>query len=81
VGEAVEAGARAESAVRAVVLEAGDPDARLAGPELVVRLALAPGLARDDVDALLARVQERWAADETIARAVDSMAVRLESRG
>lgn len=79
VGDAVEAGIRSESAVRGVRLEPGDPDARLAGPELVVRLMLAPGLGREEVDALLARVQERWAADGTIARAVDSMAVRLES--
>jgi hypothetical protein len=66
-----------ESAVGALDVSAGDPDARLAGPELVVRLALLPGLDRASLDALLARLQERWAADGTIAARVDSMRVAL----
>jgi len=67
---------RGEPAVASVALEPGDPGARLAGPELVVRLALIPGLARDQLDDLLARLQERWAS-EAIAARVDSLAVRL----
>ncbi|MET4782011.1 SseB family protein [Glaciihabitans sp. UYNi722] len=69
--------ARPEPAVAGVVLDAGDPDARLAGPELVVRLALVPGLAKGDLDALLARLQERWATSALIATRVDSMRVQL----
>ena len=66
-----------ESAVGAVAVSAGDPDARLAGPEVVIRLALVPGLDRAALDALLARLQSRWATDGTIATRVDSMRVAL----
>lgn len=68
-----------EPAVRAVQLAPGDPDARLAGPELVVQLTLEGGLDRDDLDALLARLGDTWAASSVIATRVDSIAVRLES--
>lgn len=66
-----------EGAVRGVQLAPGDPDARLTGPELVVVLALAPGLDRGALDALLARLGEAWAASAVIAERVDSIAVRL----
>jgi hypothetical protein len=69
--------AAGEPAVAAVQLEAGDPDARLAGPELVLRLELAPGLDRAELDALLGRLQQRWTASEVIAQRVDSMRVQL----
>jgi hypothetical protein len=69
--------ASGESAARSVALVAGDADARLAGPELVVQLTLAPGLAKDELDALLARLQERWAEDPVIAERVDSLKVQL----
>lgn len=68
-----------EPAVRAVQLAPGDPDARLASPELLVQLALDPGLRREELDALLARLGNAWGASETIAERVDSIAVRLES--
>ena len=68
-----------EPAVRAVQLAPGDPDARLTGPELIVQLALESGLDRDDLDALLARLGDAWAASSVIATRVDSIAVRLES--
>jgi hypothetical protein len=70
-----------EPAVASVTLTAGDPDARLAGPELVVELSLLPGLARTDLDALLSRLQGRWTASEAIAARVDSLAVRLGTAG
>jgi hypothetical protein len=69
--------ARQEPSVARMELAPGDPDARLAGPELVVSLALAPGLDRDSLDALLARLQARWSASELIAARVDSLAVKL----
>lgn len=68
-----------EPAVAAVQLAPGDPGSRLAGPELVVQLTLAPGLDRDALDAVLARLQERWAASEVIAERVDSLRVVLAS--
>lgn len=70
-----------EPHVLAVSLTVGDPDARLAGPELVVTLELAPGLDEADLSAVIARLQERWAASEIIAARVDSVAVRLLAAG
>nr|WP_274637595.1 SseB family protein [Microbacterium bovistercoris] len=55
----------------------GDPDGRLRGPELVVRLRLIDGLDREALDAVLARLAQRWAADDRIATLVDSLSVKL----
>jgi SseB protein N-terminal domain len=66
-----------EDAIMAIQLAPGDPDARLAGPELLVQLSLADGLDDGALSALLARAQERWSASELIAARVDSMLVRL----
>lgn len=70
-------GVSGEPSVASVELAPGDPDARLAGPELVVRLELAPGLTREDLADLLGRVQQRWSTSELIASRVDSMRVQL----
>jgi hypothetical protein len=67
----------ADPRVTAVHLSAGDPDARLAGPELLVQLTLTPALDRTDLDDLLLALQRRWAQDPIIAERVDSMGVRL----
>jgi hypothetical protein len=71
--------AQSEPAVSTVLLDSGDPDARLAGPELVVHLALLPGLERSELDALLVRLQQRWLDNETIATRVDSLKIKLSS--
>ncbi|QAY60823.1 SseB family protein [Microbacterium protaetiae] len=55
----------------------GDPHARLRGPEVVVRLTLVDGLDRQQLDAVLARLAKRWAADDRIATLVDSLSVKL----
>ncbi len=55
----------------------GDPDARLRGPELIVRLHLIDGLDRTELDAILQRLAARWAADDRIAVLVDSLTVKL----
>jgi len=68
-----------ESAARSVALAPGDPASRLAGPELIVQLALADGLSRPELDAVVARMQQKWLASETIALRVDSMRVQLVS--
>ena len=75
--DAFAASATGETAARSVALVPGDPDARLAGPELVVQLTLVAGLAKDGLDALLARLQQRWAEDPVIAERVDSLKVQL----
>ncbi len=66
-----------ELAVLDLSVEAGDPTARLRGPELVVRLDLIQGLDQAELDAVLARLARRWAADDRIAVLVDSLTVRL----
>jgi hypothetical protein len=66
-----------ETSVLSVRLVDGDSTARLAGPQLIVELALVPGLTRSELDELLETVQRRWQSDETIAERVDSLGVRL----
>lgn len=66
-----------ELSVIDVAVVAGDPDARLRGPELVVVLELMDGLAREALDAVLARLAQRWAADDRIAVLADSVTVKL----
>ena len=66
-----------EEAIVAIQLAPGDPDARLAGPELLVQLSLVPGLDETELTALLARAQDAWSTSELIATRVDSMMVRL----
>lgn len=55
----------------------GDPQGRLRGPELIVRLQLVEGLDQQQLDAVLGRLAKRWAADERIATLVDSLSVKL----
>jgi len=66
-----------ELAVLDLAVEAGDPAARLRGPDLVVRLQLIQGLDQAELDAVLARLARRWAADDRIAVLVDSLTVTL----
>ena len=71
--------AEPEPAIVAVQLAPGDPGSRLAGPELIVQLSLAPGLDKAALDAVLARLQERWGSSGLIAERVDSMRVVLSA--
>lgn len=66
-----------ELAVIDVSVAAGDPDARMRGPELIVTLELIDGLDRETLDAVLARLAQRWAADDRMAVLVDSLTVKL----
>ncbi|KQM83838.1 hypothetical protein ASE68_12070 [Agromyces sp. Leaf222] len=79
IGEAFARSVASELAVIDVRLVDGDPDARLLGPELVVELELVSGLERVELDAVLARLAQRWAADDVIATGVDSLKVRLRA--
>lgn len=74
--DAFRAGVAGETAVRRLELAPGDIEARLLAPEVDVVIGLAAGLERTELDALLRRLQERWAASETIAELVDSMRIR-----
>ncbi len=66
-----------ELAVLDLAVEPGDPDGRLRGPELVVRLELIHGLEKAELDAVLARLAARWSRDDRIAVLVDSLTVKL----
>ncbi|UNK72006.1 SseB family protein [Microbacterium sp. H1-D42] len=66
-----------ELAVIDVVVAAGDSDARMRGPELIVTLELIDGLERATLDAVLARLAQRWSADDRMAVLVDSLTVKL----
>ncbi len=67
----------AELGVIDLSVAAGDPDARLRGPELIVRLHLVDGLDQAQLDAILQRLAARWAADDRIAVLVDALTVKL----
>jgi hypothetical protein len=75
--QAFESSIASELGVQGVQLIAGDPDARLAAEELVVRLTLTSGLTQIELDAILGRLARRWAADDLIATRVDSLRVQL----
>jgi hypothetical protein len=67
-----------EEPLVALQLAPGDPTARLAGAELLVQLSVRDGLPEPQLDALIARLGARWAADAVIAERVDSIAVVVE---
>ncbi|MGF3053428.1 SseB family protein [Microbacterium sp. YY-03] len=67
-----------ELAVIDLTVASGDPDARLRGPELIVTLQLVDGLDQTQLDAVLQRLAQRWAADDRIAVLVDSLSVKLQ---
>jgi len=71
--------AEPEPAVVVVQLAPGDAHSRLAGPELIVQLSLADGLDQAALDAVIARMRQRWASSELIASRVDSLKVQLVS--
>ena len=74
---ALQASIAHELAVIDVAVAPGDPHARLQGPELVVILELIDGLEREVLDAVIARLAQRWAADDRIAVLADSLTVKL----
>jgi hypothetical protein len=64
-----------EDSIASVNVSTLDPQSRLAGPELKVELQVRVGLSKDELEAVLHRVTENWAASEIIASSVDSMAL------
>lgn len=65
-----------DARIAGIALVPGDPEARLRTAETDVVLRLAPGLDREALHALVAGLQQRWAADGIIAARVDSLRVR-----
>jgi len=74
---ALQASVAHELAVIDVAVAAGDPDARLRGPELIVILELVDGLESEVLDAVLQRLAQRWSSDDRIAVLADSLTVKL----
>jgi hypothetical protein len=77
--DAFEFAVHVEPAIAGIRIAPGDPGARLAGPEVLAVLALVPGLDQPALDALVARVRQRWAGSPVIAERVDSLGIRLTS--
>lgn len=77
VADAFRTSIETELSVLTVALSAGDPLARLDGPELVVQLELVDGLTQADLDAILSRLGIRWSENEIITTGVDSLRVKL----
>ena len=74
--EAVARPAAEHPQVWAVSLLAGDPHARGSGPEVIVRLAVEPGLDAATLRAITASLSAAWAQDATVAERIDSMSVQ-----
>jgi len=66
-----------EPLVKDFKVESGDPESRLAGPELLVTFAIEAGLNEQEVSGLVQRISQSWAADKDFARAVDSVAIKI----
>lgn len=71
-------GVEQEDSVALVNVTTLDPHSRLAGPEVKVELQIRVGLSKDELEAVLHRVTEIWAASEIIASSVDSMALVIK---
>lgn len=72
---AFEASADTEPDVARVWIAPGDLPGTLAAPEVDVRIRIERELTRPELDALLGRLQQSWASQETIAERVDSLRV------
>ncbi|TPW76484.1 SseB family protein [Schumannella soli] len=77
IAAALEAATADEPAVLGIRALSGDADARLAGPELLVAVALSEELADAERAAVLQRLGAKWSADALLAERVDSLAVRV----
>jgi len=74
--EAVARPAAEHPQVWAVSLVAGDPQARGIDPEVIVRLAIEPGLDADALRSIVTSLSEAWARDATVAERIDSLSVQ-----
>lgn len=75
---AFEAGIADEENVQSVAVSSLDPMSRLAGPEIKIELKVKVGLDKDQLEQVLHRVTQAWAASEAIASSVDSMALVVQ---
>jgi len=74
--EAIARPAESYSEIWAVSLVAGDPQGRGVDPEVVVRLAIEPGLPPEQLRALVGSLTAAWSQEATIAERIDSLTVQ-----
>ncbi|WAB83657.1 SseB family protein [Microcella daejeonensis] len=74
--EAIAGPAEEHPEIIAVAPVAGDPGARGAGAEVVVRLAVAAGTSPERLRAVLSAIGERWSQDAMVAERVDSLSIQ-----
>jgi hypothetical protein len=70
--------AASEPQIAGLEVHSGDPQYRLNGPELIVRLHVLAGLNAHQLQELVERVTAAWATSEIIARYVDSMKLEIK---
>jgi hypothetical protein len=70
-----ENGVAAEGAIAKVLVSSLDPQSRLAEPEVKVELQVVAGLSKEQLEEILHRVTQIWAASDVISSSVDSMAL------
>lgn len=68
-------GVAVEDSIANLVISSLDPQSRLAGPEVKVELQVVAGLTREQLEEILHRVTQTWAASAIISSSVDSMAL------
>ena len=74
--EAVARPAAQHPQIWAVSLVAGDEQARGSGPEVIVRLAVEPGLDAESLRSIMQSLSDAWAQDATVAERIDSLSVQ-----
>jgi hypothetical protein len=74
--EAIAGPAEEHAEIVAVAPVAGDPELRGSGPEVVVRLAVEPGVEADRLREIIGAMSARWASDPIVAERVDALSVQ-----
>ena len=71
-------GVENEETIQEILISSLDPMSRLAGPEIKIELKIRVGLDKEQLEEVLHRVTQAWAASDVIASSVDSMALVVQ---
>jgi hypothetical protein len=71
-------GVENEETIQEILISSLDPMSRLAGPEIKVEVKVKVGLDKEQLEEVLHRVTQAWAASDVIASSVDSMALVVQ---
>lgn len=66
-----------EEMIPRIKVESGDLQSRLQGAEIQITIGAKPGLASNELEAIVKRITDRWAASDNIAAKVDSIALKV----